>query len=61
MDSLGIIGIISGVGAILIAIYTHIKHSKCFGIEIDNFEPPIIGTPQATPQPIHKQVHESSL
>ena len=53
MDSISVVAIIAGVGAILIAIYTHIKHSKCFGVEIDNFPPSEIQhntTPQGTPQ-----------
>ena len=52
MDSLAVAAIISAVGAILISIYTHIRHSKCcFGIEIDNFPPNEIQytTPQTTP------------
>lgn len=32
MDSLSITAIIAGVSALIVAILTHIKHSKCFGV-----------------------------
>lgn len=34
MDSLSITAIIAGVGALIVSILTHIKHSKCFGVDL---------------------------
>lgn len=39
MDVLSITAIIAGVGGIVISLYTHIKHSKCCGFEIDTYSP----------------------
>ena len=57
MDTVGIVAIIAGVGALLTAIYTHIKHSQCFGVVIDTYNPSEIPnitiTPHNTPQLQH--------
>lgn len=54
MDALSISAIIAGVGGILIALYTHIKHSSCWGVEIDTYAPnEVVHSPQ-TPQITHK-------
>ena len=37
IDSIVITAISGSIIAIIVAIYTHIKHSKCFGIEIDTY------------------------
>lgn len=34
MDSLSITAIIAGVGALIVSILTHIKHSKCFCVDL---------------------------
>jgi hypothetical protein len=70
MDSLAIAGIVSGITGILIAVYTHVKHSSCFGITIDTYSPSeiaqqpqpqniIINTPHNTPELKHS--NESSI
>jgi len=49
MDSLAIAGIVSGITGILIAIYTHVKHSECcFGFKLDTYSPSEL---QPQPQP----------
>ena len=57
MDTIGIVAIIAGVGGVIIALYTHIKHSKCLGLEIDTYNPSEIPnitiTPHNTPQLPH--------
>jgi len=69
MDAIAIAGIVSGVSGILIAIYTHVKHSSCFGITIDTYSPNelaqqpqsqiVINTPPNTPELKHS--NESSI
>ena len=36
-----IIAIISSVSALIVSILTHIKHSKCFGIDIETNNDPL--------------------
>jgi hypothetical protein len=57
MDSLAIAAIITSIGGILIAAYTHVKHSSCCGFQLDTYTPSelqvqpniVISTPQNTP------------
>ena len=54
MDSLSIVAIIAGIGGVVVAIYTHIKHSKCLGVEIDTYNPSEFpNAPPNTPQITH--------
>ena len=57
MDTIGIVAVIASASALLTAIYTHIKHSQCFGLEIDTYNPSEIPnitiTPHNTPQLPH--------
>ena len=50
MDSISIIAIIAGCTALVVAILTHVRHSTCFGIEVDTYEQPqtTINTPETT-------------
>ena len=56
MEALSISAIIAGVGGIVIALDTHIKHSSCWGIQIDTYAPnevaqsPQPNTPQTNPK-----------
>jgi hypothetical protein len=77
MDGIAIAGIVSGISGILIAIYTHVKHSECCGLKLDTYspnelqpqqqQPSIIintphNTPAHTPEQNHKQYsNESSI
>jgi hypothetical protein len=58
MDAVSIVAIIAGVGGVVISIYTHIKHSKCCGLEVDNFDPQLI--PQPSPI-ISQKTHETQI
>lgn len=55
MDSLAIAAITTSIGGILIAAYTHIKHSSCCGFQLDTYTPSelqpniVINTPPNTP------------
>lgn len=51
MDAVSITAIIAGVGGIVIALYTHIKHSKCWGFEVENFNPNEVVQPVINSQP----------
>ena len=46
MDAVSITAIIAGVGGVVIALYTHIKHSKCWGLEVDTYSPNEVVQPQ---------------
>jgi hypothetical protein len=69
MDAIAIAGIVSGISGILIAIYTHVKHSECFGFKLDTYSPSeiaqqpqpqiVINTPHNTPELKHS--NESSI
>jgi hypothetical protein len=76
MDAIAIAGIVSGVSGILIAIYTHVKHSECCGFKLDTYSPNELSqqqqpsniintppnTPAHTPEQNHKQYsNESSI
>ena len=76
-SSLAIAGISTGIVSIILAIFTHLKHSTCFGITIDTYSPSEIAqqtqpqniiintppnTPAHTPEQNHKQYsNESSI
>ena len=69
-SSLAIAGIVSGLSGILIAIYTHVKHSECCGFKLDTYspnelaqQPQIIISQPATPHntPELKHSNESSI
>lgn len=52
MDALTITAIIASVSGLLVAICTHVKHSKCFGIDVETRDPvPVVI--QAQPSPRH--------
>jgi len=51
MDSLSVAGIISGGLAIILAIFTHLKHSECMGFKLDTYNPNEL-QPQQQPQQI---------
>ena len=55
IDTIAIVAVIAG--ALFTAIYTHIKHSQCFGVVIDTYNPSEIPnitiTPHNTPQLQH--------
>ena len=65
IDSLVIAALTTGISGILIAIYTHIKHSSCCGFSIDTYSPNelaqqlqpqiVITTPPNTPELKHSQ------
>jgi hypothetical protein len=39
MDGLAIAGLSSGIVAILVAVFTHLKHSECCGFKLDTYTP----------------------
>lgn len=70
MDTIAITALASSIGAILVAVYTHVKHSSCCGFTIDTYSPSelqpsqvIINTPPHTPHntPIIKHSNETSI
>jgi len=71
IDSLAIAGLATGISGILVAVYTHIKHSECCGFKLDTYSPNeiahqpqiVINTPTHTPHntPELKHSNESSV
>jgi hypothetical protein len=69
MDILAITALASSIGAILVAVYTHVKHSSCCGFTIDTYSPSelqpqiIVNTPYNTPHntPELKHSNETSI
>lgn len=67
MESLSIVGITTGIAGILIAIYTHVKYSKCLGFEIQTYSPNelqsqpqiTINSQPNTPETNHKELTHS--
>ena len=70
MDSIAIAGIVSGITGILIAVYTHVKHSECCGFKLDTYsqnelqpqpQPAqiIVNTPTHTPHPTPELKHSN--
>ena len=71
MDSLSVAGVISGGLAVVIAIFTHLKHSECCGfIKLDTYNPNelqpqpqptqiILNTPTHTPHPTPELKHSN--
>ena len=58
MDALSVAAIIAAVGGLAVAVFTHIKHSNCYGMTIDTYEPsPPAPTPAPTPAPSPKETH----
>ena len=49
MDSIAIAGLSSGIVAIIVAIFTHLKHSECMGFKLDTYNPNELT--QSTQQP----------
>ena len=50
MDALSITAIITGLGGLAVAVFTHIKYSKCYGFEVETREEPRIHpSPCASP------------
>ena len=39
MDPITLTSFIMSISALLTGIFTHIKHSKCLGVEIDTYNP----------------------
>ena len=39
IDSLAIAGLSSSIVAILVAVFTHLKHSECCGFKLDTYSP----------------------
>ena len=57
IDSLAIAALATSISGILVAIYTHVKHSECCGFKLDTYSPSeianqpqiVINTPPHTP------------
>ena len=47
-----IITIISSVSALIVSILTHIKHSKCFGIDIETNNDPLPANEKSSILPV---------
>ena len=69
MDALSITAFSSGIVAILVAIFTHLRHSECCGLKLDTYtpnelQPQIVisqpTTPHNTPQ-IKAKSQETNL
>lgn len=60
MDALTITAIVASVSGLLVAICTHVKHSKCFGVDIETRDPvqPLV---QVQPSPHHSPVATRKL
>lgn len=61
MDSIALVGVITGLTGFVIAILTHIKHSECCKgfIEIETRERvETISTPNPTPIIHKKEIHD---
>lgn len=56
IDPITLIAIITGIGGLIVSILTHIKHSSCFGVEIDTRTPQPSTPIPNTPMPINIEV-----
>ncbi len=66
MEALMITAIITGLTGLSVAVFTHIKHSSCFGVTVDTRTPPThspttspvvspINTPITTPTVVRRE------
>jgi hypothetical protein len=39
IDALAIAALATGISGILVAVYTHVKHSECCGFKLDTYSP----------------------
>ena len=55
VDPITVIAIVSGISALFVSIFTHIKHSKCFCVDIET----TAGESDAPPRIIEVIEHET--